>query len=59
VDCRHACVDRYQVYESEHVITNELPGVFLCHSVIRRRMLSLVDDVTGDEVVAVNHALMR
>ena len=30
----------YQIYESDHVITNPLPGVFVRHNVVRRRVLN-------------------
>lgn len=50
---------RYEVYEAEHLITNDLPGMFVRHNVIRRRVHSTSGDLIDDEPVAVNHALMR
>lgn len=50
---------RYEVYESDHLITNPVPGVFERRNAIRRRVL---DDRTGelvvDEPVTENRALM-
>jgi vancomycin resistance protein VanW len=54
-----AVLTRYEVYEAEHLITNDLPGVFMRHNVIRRRVRSATGDLIDDEPVAVNHALMR
>jgi len=50
---------RYRVYEAGHLITNDLPGVFVRHNTIRRQVLSLSGEPVDDELVAVNHALMR
>jgi len=50
---------RYQVYEAAHLITNDLPGVFVRHNVIRRRVLDEGGATVDDELVAVNDALMR
>jgi vancomycin resistance protein VanW len=49
---------RYEIYESQHVISNELPGVNLRRNVIRRRVLDAAGDLIGDELVAVNQARM-
>ena len=51
-------LDRYQVYEAEHVITNDAPGVFMRHNVIRRRTLNDSGEVVHDELVAANQALL-
>lgn len=45
----------YEVYEAGHVITNDLPGVFVRRNTIRRRVLDEGVEV-GDEAVAVNEA---
>ncbi|GEL93420.1 VanW family protein [Cellulomonas composti] len=44
----------YEVYEAEHVMTNDLPGVFTRRNVLRRRMLDLAGNEVSDELVAVN-----
>jgi vancomycin resistance protein VanW len=48
----------YQVYESDHVMTNEGPGVFVRHNVLRRRVLGPAGEQVDDELVAVNQARM-
>lgn len=50
--------ETYEVYEAHHVMTNEAPGVFLRHNVLRRRVLGTDGCVTRDELVAANQALM-
>jgi len=49
----------YEIYEAAHLITNDLPGVFVRHNVIRRRVLDPDGATVDDELVAVNDALMR
>jgi vancomycin resistance protein VanW len=49
---------RYEIYEAEHLITNDLPGVFVRHNAIRRRALNVAGATVDDELIAVNHALM-
>jgi vancomycin resistance protein VanW len=46
----------YQIYESQHLITNDAPGVFTRHNVVRRRVLDLAGHTRDDELVAVNQA---
>lgn len=48
----------YEVYESDHVMTNEGPGVFVRHNVVRRRVLGPAGEHVTDELVAVNQARM-
>lgn len=48
----------YQVYESDHVMSNAGPGVFLRQNVVRRRVLNLSGTLVDDELVAVNQARM-
>ncbi len=50
---------RYQVYEARHAMTNDAPGVFVRHNVIRRREFNVAGVEVADELVAENHALMR
>ena len=45
---------RYEVYESHHVMTNDAPGVFTRHNVLRRRVLDGTNLQVGDELVAMN-----
>ena len=51
-------LSRYEVYEAEHVITNDVPGVFMRHNLIRRRTLNGSGEVLHDELVAANQALL-
>jgi len=46
----------YHVYEAGHVMTNDAPGVFSRHNVLRRRVLDARGRAVDDELVAVNHA---
>jgi vancomycin resistance protein VanW len=48
----------YQVYEAEHVMSNEGPGVFVRRNVVRRRVLNSAGVPVDDELVAVNQARM-
>ena len=48
----------YEIYESDHLMTNEAPGVFMRHNVIRRRVFDASKTQVGDELIAVNQALM-
>jgi vancomycin resistance protein VanW len=48
----------YQVYESDHVMTNSAPGVFTRHNVLRRRILNPAGRQLDDELIAVNEARM-
>ncbi len=48
--------NRYEIYESDHAMTNDAPGVFMRHNVIRRRVLDRDGILVGDELVAVNQA---
>lgn len=49
---------RYEVYESDHVMTNDGPGVFTRHNVIRRRVSDPDGVEVADELVAANQALL-
>ena len=49
---------RYEIYEAQHVVTNDAPGVFQRHNVLRRRVLDLAGLETGDELVTANQALL-
>jgi vancomycin resistance protein VanW len=51
-------IHRYRVYEAEHLITNDGPGVHHRHNVLRRRVFDLGGDQIADELVAQNHARM-
>ena len=48
----------YRVYEARHLITNEAPGVFLRHNVLRRTVLDVDGLEVGDELVAANQGLL-
>lgn len=53
-----APAQRYRVYEAEHRIIHDSPGVYSRHNVLRRRTFALNGVEVADEVVAENHALM-
>jgi len=46
----------YHVYEAAHLMTNDAPGVFSRHNVLRRRVLDPRGRAVDDEVLAENHA---
>jgi vancomycin resistance protein VanW len=48
----------YRVYESDHLMSNAGPGVFVRHNVVRRRVLNASGEQVDDELVAVNEARM-
>lgn len=48
----------YRVYEADHLITRDAPGVHRRHNVLRRRVVDGDGIEVGDELVAENHALM-
>jgi vancomycin resistance protein VanW len=48
----------YQVYESDHLMANAGPGVFVRHNVVKRRTFSPEGVPVADELVAVNEARM-
>ncbi len=49
----------YEVYEAHHAMTNDAPGVFTRHNVIRRRVFDGEHVQVDDELVTVNQARMR
>lgn len=49
-------VVRYEVYEQTHLMTNDLPGVFTRHNVLRRRVFALDGTPVADEPLTENHA---
>lgn len=50
---------RYEVYEARHVMSHDAPGVYSRHNELRRRILDPDGEEWSDELVAVNHALLR
>jgi vancomycin resistance protein VanW len=55
----HELAERYEVYEAHHMITNDAPGVFHRHNVLRRRTFDAGGAVVADELVAANQGLLR
>jgi vancomycin resistance protein VanW len=49
---------RYQIYETDHMMVNEAPGVFTRRNVIRRRVLASSGELVADELVTGNRALL-
>ena len=50
---------RYEIYESAHLMTHDGPGVFRRHNSVRRRVIGPDGAQLDDEPVAENHALLR
>lgn len=48
---------RFEVYEADHWITYEQPGIYVRHNTIRRKVLA--GEMNRDELVTENHAMMR
>lgn len=55
--CEQPGTYQYEVYESEHFITQEWWGGYLRHNVIRRKVFKL-DAQVDDELITENHAIM-
>jgi Uncharacterized vancomycin resistance protein len=55
--CEQPGTYQYEVYESEHFITQEWWGGYLRHNVIRRKVFKL-DTQVDDEFITENHAIM-
>lgn len=49
---------RYEVYEKDHRITQEVWGGYARHNMIGRKVYTLDGDMIADEVITENHALM-
>lgn len=56
--CEQPKTQNYEVYESEHLISQEWWGGYLRHNVIRRRVFDLDDQQIGDDFITENHAIM-
>lgn len=56
--CEQPMLQKYQVYESDHLITQEWWGGYVRHNVIRRKVFDLDNNQIGDEFIAENHAIM-
>lgn len=49
---------KYEVYESDHLITHEWWGGYIRHNAIRRKVLDADNKQIGDEFITENHAIM-
>jgi vancomycin resistance protein VanW len=49
---------RYQIYETDHMMVNDAPGIFTRRNVIRRRVLNGAGEQVADELVTANRALL-
>ena len=49
---------KYEVYESDHLITQEWWGGYMRHNVIRRKVFDLDNNQIGDDFITENHAIM-
>ena len=56
--CERASTYKYEVYESEHLITQEWWGGYMRHNSIRRKVINDSDVQVGNDFVTDNHAIM-
>lgn len=56
--CEQPRTQKYEVYESKHLISQEWWGGYLRHNAIRRRVFDLDDQQIGDDFITENHAIM-
>lgn len=50
--------EAYEVYQKDHWITSEAPGVFVRHNTIYRKTFDKNHNLKKDELITENHALM-
>jgi vancomycin resistance protein VanW len=56
--CEQPLPQKYEVYESEHLITQEWWGGYMHHNIIRRKLFDLGNNQIGDDFITENHAIM-
>jgi vancomycin resistance protein VanW len=56
--CEQPLTEKYEVYESEHLITQEWWGGYMRHNVIKRKVFDLGGKQIGDDFITENHAIM-
>ena len=56
--CEQSCHHKYEVYESDHLITQEWWGGYIRHNIIRRKVFELSNNQIGDDFITENHAIM-
>lgn len=56
--CEELCPYKYEVYEGEHLITQEWWGGYMRHNLIRRKIFDLNNIQIDDEFITENHAIM-
>ncbi|MDD4170531.1 MAG: hypothetical protein PHD36_09840 [Desulfotomaculaceae bacterium] len=56
--CGQSQLERYEVYEREHVIKSEWWGGYTRNNVLFRKVFDLDDNEIGDEFVCTNQAIM-
>lgn len=56
--CEKPLPYKYEVYESDHLITQEWWAGYMRHNVIRRKVFDLDNNQIGDDFVTENHAIM-
>jgi vancomycin resistance protein VanW len=47
---------RYEIYETDHLMVNDAPGVFTRRNIIRRRVRNAAGEQIADELVTANRA---
>ncbi|KGP75889.1 vancomycin resistance protein [Desulfosporosinus sp. Tol-M] len=56
--CEQPSPQKYEVYESEHLITQEWWGGYMRHNIIRRKVFDPGNNQIGDDFITENHAIM-
>ena len=56
--CEKPCPYEFEVYEKEHIITQEWWGGYMRHNIIRRRVFNIEGIQIDDEFITENHAIM-
>lgn len=51
-------IHTYEVYEKDHVITQEFWGDYVRHNLIYRRVYNLNNECIDDQYITENHAIM-
>ena len=56
--CEQPLPQKYEVYESDHLIKQEWWGGYMRHNVIKRKVFDLNNNQIGDDFITENHAIM-
>ncbi|AET67768.1 putative vancomycin resistance protein [Desulfosporosinus orientis DSM 765] len=56
--CQQPCPFKYEIYESEHLISQEWWGGYMRHNIIRRRAFDHDNNEIDNDFITENHAIM-